>query len=228
MTHCKVCGEAALRPLWTDADGGDWSRCLACGSDSAHRSYADVAEIYNAEYVAHQIKIAGDTVENRIHAMRPNLDWFVDYQDKAPGKDFLDIGHCEGTSLTGMQDRGWRVHGFDVNAASHFGPHTTIAPHFAASLFPQRYDAIMCREVIEHVENWRLLLSEAHKALDPGGLFQLQTPRPWYEPHPIPYQRGHLQLFTPSVVRWWLERCGFEVLDYRLWDYGQAWMTQRR
>lgn len=168
--------------------------------------------------------------EGCLREVSTNADWFQDYRhyNGVPAaKDFLDVGHAEGAMLTAMQDRGWSVHGFDVSPDAHLGPHTTIAPHFQASLFPQRYAAVNCREVIEHVENWRQLLVEMYTALHRGGLLQVQTPRPWATPHPIPYQVGHLQVFTPIVLRYWLERLGFAVLDFQLYEAGQRWMCQK-
>ncbi len=225
--RCKCCGEDALRPLWADKDGGPWHRCLACGSDSAERNYADVREIYNDAYLEHSLKSAGGTLEDCVAAMATNLDWFGHHAERCPNRDFLDIGCLEGAGLTGMAARGWSVHGFDVTKPPYYGPHVTVAPNFHAGLFPQQYSAVLCREVIEHVEGWRQLVTDAFAVTARGGLFQLQTPRPWHEPDPIPYQLAHLQVFAPMVLRYWLEHVGFTVADYRLWDKGQAWMCRR-
>ncbi|HXJ44416.1 MAG TPA: class I SAM-dependent methyltransferase, partial [Bryobacteraceae bacterium] len=42
------------------------------------------------------------------------------------------------------------------------------------------FDAITAFEVIEHLENWRDLVSEAHRVLKPGGLFIVSTPNKAY------------------------------------------------
>lgn len=225
IRFCKACGGEELQPLWEDGEA-PWLRCLACGSDSAARTYADVGHLYSADYIQAALDREGG-LDNAVAAMRSNLDWFQDYRGKAPNNSFLDVGCCEGAALAGMQDRGWAVHGFDVIRPPYDGPHVTVAPHFSAALFPQQYAAVLCREVIEHVEGWRDLLTECHAATARDGLFQLQTPRPWHLQHPIPYQRYHLQLLSPAIVRYWLERLGFIVLDFRLWDMGQGWLCQK-
>lgn len=228
--NCRVCGESCIVSLWP-ADMPrrmEWFRCLACGSDSTPAAYNK--DLYTVEFEDFHRKHAGSNVDEAIEKMSTNLDWFQHHKNGCPDNSFLDIGCCEGASLTGMQQRGWSVHGFEVFTPSYFGPHVTVAPEFKASLFPQRYSAVMTREVIEHVDGWRAFLHECYAVTNRGGLFQVQTPRPWEKDHPNIYSIAHLQLLSPAMMRYWLERIGFEVLDYRLWgdpQAGQAWMCRR-
>jgi 2-polyprenyl-3-methyl-5-hydroxy-6-metoxy-1,4-benzoquinol methylase len=231
---CKVCSEDQLRLLFRGEQCvhpkghpcPDVYRCLACGSDSLANTYDEVRGLYDAAYIRHNLDDIGQ--DGCLEAIRSNVEWFRDYKPRAPGRDFLDIGCIEGTALIAMERDGWSVHGFDVIPQAYLGEHTTICTSgFRAGLFPQRYDAILCREVLEHVPDWRQLLAEIHQALDPGGLLQLQTPRPWDVPLWIPYQQTHLQIFAPLVLCYWLERIGFAICDYRFWDAGQCWMAQK-
>jgi len=213
--NCKVCSESYLVPLWSAGDAGFY-RCLICGCDSSDKNYADVKHIYNERYLDHN-----GTAEQNAGEMQCNIDWFETYRSVAPSKDFLDIGHNEGGGLLAMQRKGWRVHGFDVNPVCNYGPHTTIAPYFAANLFPQKYGVVMCREVIEHVEGWRQFLMEIHEVMLPGGLLQLQTPLPDRKNGPLVYQLAHLQIFTPHALKLYCRDAGFEVLDWMLWYGGE-------
>ena len=63
--------------------------------------------------------------------------------------------------------------------------------------------------------------------LQRSGLLQIQTPRPWHEPHGIPYQAAHLQLIAPSVLAREIEQLGFAILDRREWDMGQALIARK-
>jgi 2-polyprenyl-3-methyl-5-hydroxy-6-metoxy-1,4-benzoquinol methylase len=222
--RCRVCQEEDLVPLWEA--GGRWSRCLVCGSDSSDNRYEDLAADYNADYQRHVVAGCGGFAE-AVGELNSNVEWFRDHRGKCAGRDFLDVGHNDGASLTAMQADGWSVHGFDVNPAADLGPHTTIAPRFSALLFPRRYDSVLCREVIEHVPGWRAMLLECQRATADTGLFQIQTPRPMAEPELTRYQRFHLQLFSPLALRFELERVGFQVLDGRLWPGGQAWLCRK-
>lgn len=232
--RCRGCSEDGTVKLWKDRDGGRWERCLCCGSDTSTHTWDDSAPKYDAAYIA-------TYADNEAHAlrtpeeveadMRPNLDWFVDHQGDAPGRDFLDVGCCDGSALRGMAKRGWGVHGFDINRAAKAacppGDHITVATAFRANLFPQQYSAVLCREVLEHVPCWRSFLEELVLVTTRQGLCQIQTPRPAAKNNSIGYQGLHLQLLSPVLLRYWLERLGMSVIDYRVWKTGQAWMLKR-
>jgi len=233
--RCRVCSSGEIYPVFQSEHDGYWHRCLYCGSDSNVFTYEDVKEGYNGEYLKRNFQIVGGDLAAVAASMRPNLDWFEDYRhyDNHAGrgvpaaKDFLDIGYLEGASLQGMMDRKWSVHGFEVIPEAYLGPHTTIAPRFHRGLFPQLYAGVMARGVIEHVEDWRSFLIECHAVTHMGGLFQLQTDRPVEKPSGIPYERLHLQLMAPAMIRYWLEKLGFAVLDHRVYELGQCWMCQK-
>lgn len=224
MKACRLCGSLDTSPLWADYQGGNWRRCLHCGSDSSDSPY-DIG-IYRSGYVKAEVESTGG-VDRRAEEVRSNCDWFPHYAHVCKGKDFLDVGCCDGAAMRHMHNMGWPVHGFDVTEDAHQPGCTTIAPYFAASLFPQRYHAVLCREVIEHVETPRQFLVELHAVLHHDGLLQIQTPRPWKEPHGVPYQKAHLQLFSPAQLELMVTQLGFHVLDRRFWDYGQAWLFQK-
>lgn len=228
MTHCRACSEEALHPLWQDTAGGHWFRCVACGCDSASRCYANTQHLYQDSYILAHTSHIGE--EKLIQEIRPNLDWFVDWKVKEDvGKDFLDVGCCDGIGMKGMAERGYSVHGFDVIPGAARPGCTTIAPHFQANLFPQQYHAVLCREVIEHIDIPMQFLTELASVTAKGGFLQLQTPRPSVAFNPIGYQEAHICLLSPHWLRYWLERLGFEIKDYRLWDNpaGQAWMCKK-
>lgn len=154
-----------------------------------------------------------------------NCSWFQHHAARK-GMDFLDVGCLEGAAMTEMQALGWSVHGFDINPACARPGCTTIAPFFAAHLFPRRFDAIFCKDVIEHVPGWRQLLAEMTAALYKDGLLQLQTPTPWHEPHGIPYQPPHYHLFSKIALENAVRGLGYAIVDRRDWDMGQALMLR--
>lgn len=224
---CRVCGEDELRQLhWPDAPAGEvdaWFRCLYCGSDTSTFLYAAVKDDYGNGYIEKVVELLGSD-EAMLESMRTNLDWFGEPNGS---NDFLDVGCGSGHGLTGMQRRGWSVHGFEVYTPPYAGPHVTIADKFDAKLFPQQYDAVLCREVLEHIEDWRGMLKQLFAVTKPGGTCQVQTPRPWHSFDPIPYQKYHLQLFNPAVLKREMEIVGFEIAGRLLWTFGQAWLCRR-
>lgn len=183
--------------------------------------------MYNAEYIkTHHGGLDHDAL---MLELRSNLDWFVDWKVKDNvGPDFLDVGCCEGTAMIGMQERGYRSHGFDVIPESHKPGCTTIAKHFSASLFPRQYHAVLCREVVEHVDDPAGMIVELFNVTHRRGFMQLQTPRPTEKENRIGYQGVHICLMSPFFIRYQLGRVGFEIKDYRMWKQGQAWLCQKR
>lgn len=221
---CRVCGDNDTHPLWMNLDSaqGIWRRCLMCGSDTSSEEY-DYG-LYDLDFMKRLREQAGNLAESAFKQSY-NLDWYKDFE--APGNTFLDIGCGDGGALHGMQELGWAVHGYDVSQLLFEGTHVTIAKEFRASLFPRQYDAVLCRETIEHVPDWRRMLTETFKVTSPGGLFQIQTPRPTTVPSRICYQTYHLQIFSPVALRVALQDAGFTILDVRTWDIGQMWMCRK-
>jgi 2-polyprenyl-3-methyl-5-hydroxy-6-metoxy-1,4-benzoquinol methylase len=191
-----------------------------------------VKQIYNREYL-NEHGIDSYSPERMIEQVRSNCEWFDHYAKDLPNRDFLDIGCCEGSSLRVMAALGWAVHGFDVVEPSYYGPHVTVGPHFTKWLFPNRYAAVMAREVIEHVDSPLLFLHECHGVLCPGGLLQVQTPKPcdWF--HGAVYQTAHLTIMHPQALRSLINDAMFDILDFREWGEpgeqpGQAYLCKAR
>jgi SAM-dependent methyltransferase len=232
MRRCRLCRSAKIGPLpfAIPASEGAWFHCHACGSDSSDNTYPD--DLYSQDYEASEVAGSGGP-EVRAASVRSNLDWFDRHHELGDDRTFLDVGCCDGAALRGMAALGWGVHGFDVFPPSYMGRHVTVAPVFNRWLFPRRYAAILCREVIEHVTAPDLLLHELHGAAIPGGLVQVQTPQPIDRYHPIPHQRAHLFLSSPGQLRKMLDAAMLDVLDSRLWSdsdgaAGQAYLCRAR
>lgn len=222
VRYCRVCKHANLTLKFTLNKEGDWYSCANCCSDTASHDYDPAS--YDKEYLDKHHGLAGgiDAVER---TMQTNLEWWQYFTP--PAKTFLDVGCAEGAALRGMHRRGWRVWGWDVCNGTDGTWDVRVNPAFQASQFPHEFGAIACREVIEHVPGPTVLLEQLHQALLPNGLLQIQTPRPMATPDPIPYQRPHLQIFSPEAMAHALHHARFRVLDRLLWPQGQAWIARK-
>lgn len=225
--ECRGCGSSVyLNKLWTDHDSDTpWYRCELCGSDTADRFYEDVKASYNDDFVKNVMSHGWETL---LQQLDTNINVFNEYKALCPNMDFLDIGHNEGAMLHRMQSEGFSVHGFDVNPYTYLGNHTTIAEEFLASLFPQKYGAVNCREVLEHVPDWVKLLTEIHKVMSKGGVLQLQTPRPTHKQNRFGYNWQHLALISPTLLIHNLNALGFVVLKSLYWEEGQMHLCQTK
>ena len=64
------------------------------------------------------------------------------------------------------------------------------------------FDLVTCSEVIEHLENYRALIREAHRVLKPGGLLVLTTPNVLNAYSRLRYvASGFANLFGPLPVK---------------------------
>jgi SAM-dependent methyltransferase len=102
----------------------------------------------------------------------------------------LDIGCGTGYGTAELAQKARAATGIDVSsdaiayARAHYSlPNTTFLTASATALpFPRTsFDLITAFEVIEHLDNWRDLLIETRRLLDPQGLFLVSTPnKPYY------------------------------------------------
>lgn len=217
---CRLCESAQLTPLWTDADGCKWARCRSCGSDS-NRDASYARTDYGASYVK---RLRADEGINAFANHEHNGDAYGRHGAK-PGR-FLDVGTGHGVSGDVMYSYGWDVTRFDICADGRPAG-TVIAPDFRASLFPEPFDAVLAREVLEHVADPKRLLEELRDVTKRGGLCQLTTPRPIEECRYEVYQRYHLLIWSPEALQRELRSIGFKVMEFEPWALGQRYMLRR-
>ncbi len=224
---CKLCGgPAGPLPFAVPPEAGEWFGCRDCGSSSASQLYDEVSWIYHdrAYYDGFYAK-DNPTLADLRRDCSSNCEWFAHHHELRE-KTFLDVGCWHGAAMDNMREAGWAVHGFDVSSPPFNGPHVTVAPLFSRWLFPRRFAAVLCREVIEHVPHPRLMLHELHGACLPGGLVQVQTPRAVDYYNDVPYQKQHLFAASERQMRKMLAEAMLDVIDSRVWggpnDSGRA------
>ena len=98
----------------------------------------------------------------------------------------LDIGCGGGVLAEEFASLGCKVTGIDISPASiavaqahaalsdlsvHYEVGSGIDLHFEANSF----EAVSCCDVLEHIREWKLVLAEVRRVLNPGGLFFFDT-----------------------------------------------------
>lgn len=171
----------------------------------------------------------------------------------APGGRVLDFGAYFGNFAMALAASGYQVEAADSyeSYGAVFAPCTAmlraagITVHDSgdsgAGLAPlaQRYDAVVCAGVLEHIPHTpRLLLANLTTLLKPGGVLVLDTPNLAYLYHrlallegrsvfaPIEGQfhtelpfEGHHREYTMREVEWMLEAAGHDVLEIETFNY---------
>jgi len=90
-----------------------------------------------------------------------------------------------------------------------------IADHFYnGDRFPfddDKFDSVLCNQVLEHVFNPDDFLSEIYRVLKPGGKLLLTVPFVWDE-HEQPYDYARYSSFGLSYL---IEKNGFKIIEQR-------------
>ena len=150
-----------------------------------------------------------------------------------PGQKVLDLGCGEGRhSIHLALSDAVEVYGFDLNEADVRTAVERAAPFFAEDTVPGRlllgvgnglklpfaadsFDVVICSEVLEHIEDYRGVLSEIHRVLKPGGIFAATVPA--FLPEWICWklsdayhevEGGHIRIFREKQLRNDIEALG--------------------
>lgn len=84
-----------------------------------------------------------------------------------PANSILDYGCSEGLLIRFLREQGYN---------NTFGYDAYSAPYSDPGVLRQKYDLIVCQDVIEHCEDPRGLLADLARYLEPGGVLYLGTP----------------------------------------------------
>ena len=122
------------------------------------------------------------TLKNLVPA---RLRW-MDQQFDWAGSDVLDLGCAGGFMAEALDDRGARVSGIDPSTgaiaaakdhAQQQGRDIAYQTGVGEALpYPDaQFDAVVCVDVLEHVQDLKQVLAEVFRVLRPGGCFLFDT-----------------------------------------------------
>ena len=163
---------------------------------------------------------------------RPVKRWCRPWRERRllsrPGR-LLDFGCGEGAFLDRMHRNGWDVTGLDAFASPvHRVRHRLGLPVLVGSLphpqlRPASFDVITMWHSLEHVPYPREVLEGAYHLLVPGGKLLVAVPNieslafEWFGPSWFGLDLPrHMTHFSPTTLRWMLERAGFRVGAVRM------------
>jgi 2-polyprenyl-3-methyl-5-hydroxy-6-metoxy-1,4-benzoquinol methylase len=176
---CDLCGERRARPF-ARRQGMEVVRCLGCGlvyvsprldAEALHRHY-NSGESSRIEYY-----LDVEAADRRS---------FAEVLDRAerlvPRGDLLDVGPNVGTGMAVARERGWKVHGVEINAEAvrycreARGLDVTEGTLEPQTYPPGRFDVVLMGDVIEHVASPKDLMRTVARILRPGGAVLISTP----------------------------------------------------
>lgn len=232
---CRCCGSFLIK-YYCDVSGNNsdhkWFRCICCNSLTTNTDYSGTKKLYNAFYIEHNIK----SLNNDRSVLKGQIEENVNLLVSCGGKSLLDIGCLEGVMMERMQENGYDCWGFDVipeikkyipKAFSISEDRIVIGEQFEASLFNKQFDIVVCREVIEHVDDPFEMLNQIKMSLTPNGVAQIQTPQ-YSNDLTLWNQTAHLLCFEPSMLEKAIRYIGMEPIKDKclFWNGGQCWTVK--
>lgn len=202
-------------------------RCRDCGLQFIYPEPDDeeTYAIYDKSYYQPWgLEEGQNSTERMKHdTFRDKLDLIEKFSH--PGGKILDIGCATGFFLDVAKERGWDVHGVELSeyssgiAGKRLGRERIVTGSLEQAAYGDRmFDVVAMTDLIEHVKDSRLLVSEVARILKPGGIIAVTTPDPaspscrllgQHWPH---YKPEHLRYFTARSLELLLKPLGFKIL----------------
>lgn len=155
--------------------------------------------------------------------LRHLTDKILTLIESPPGR-VLDVGCGAGRVPVALAERGFEVDALDpeplvVEQAQELAARAGVEVRFFVADFQradprfkdESYDAVVCSEVLEHVQTWRDVVDNVRRVLKPGGLFILTTPNDPKQFSALDEYAGHLRRFRWAELASGLS--GFTVLQ---------------
>jgi SAM-dependent methyltransferase len=200
--------------------------CCGCTQRFVHpMPSAQVIDDYYAKYW-----INTKNIRNGDKKIRKLKSILAPVLRRAPGKTFLDIGCNTGFGVEAARRLGHEATGIDLSAeaieiAERLYPRNTFIAGTAQD-FAQRgrqYDAVLCREVIEHMPEVHSFVAALKTLMKVGGVLWLTTPDAGHfrVPKDFPSWKEvippeHVSFFNIDSLRRLLGEYGIEILHKTL------------
>ena len=203
--------------------------CTSCGLlvQTPRFTAASLETFYNSDYRALYSSPANDTPEKLFAAQMEHgvivyarLAEVV--HDFSPGS-VLDVGCGAGGVLQKFKEHGWQVMGSEIDselAAYANGRGIPVIPHpiTGTAFDSQRFSLVIITDALEHVRDPLVLLSKAHRLLEPGGHVYVKVPglRHMAE-RPYPelireLQLAHLYYWDLLLLQYLFAKAGFTMV----------------
>ena len=224
--NCPVCEKSETKPVFMK-DGFRYVKCIGCGIVFINPQFDETrllaryrslpSQNYWVEVLQTGPQMQYDTKKFR-NALQ-DIEKFV-----TPGR-ILDIGCSIGLFLKLARERGWETYGVELNrkarsaAVKLHGLDVYGKPLDELNFENNFFDIITLWEVLEHLQEPRKILIQAHRILRKGGVLVILVPNLDSLAVRIMWERaatfgwGHLWYFTPAALTKMLHSLGYKVFQ---------------
>jgi 2-polyprenyl-3-methyl-5-hydroxy-6-metoxy-1,4-benzoquinol methylase len=224
---CPVCGKADFLPLG-EAKGFPIVECRICTHRFVHPMPGQaVIDAYYARYWINHKNIRNSAL--KIRRLKRILRRFLRH---SAGRDFLDIGCNTGFGVEAARQLGYRATGVDlsdeaIDIAHELYPQNRFVKGTAQKFAEhgEQFDAVLCREVLEHMPEVHSFMASLRKLMRVGGVLWLTTPDAGHFRVPKDFPRWkevippeHVNYFDLQSLTRLLRQYDIEILKkQRLW-----------
>ena len=158
-----------------------------------------------------------------------------------PGPEVLNAGAGAGSLTLKLVDRGLRVTSTDYSPelcewtraalrerGAEEGNPVLVGDLQRLDLPDAAFDAAVCAEVLEHLDDDAAALGELHRVLRPGGLLLVTVPANPYRYDWTDRWAGHRRRYTVEGLRERMEAAGFADPDVRGWGFPLTGLYHRQ
>jgi len=213
LVQCRNCGLLYLNPRLTP------DSLLRLYDENYYRAKGfDENVNYVEEYEGNYVKTDTDYHVRVLKQLVP------------PPAKLLDVGCGTGVLMKALEQQGYTVNGIEPSPfASKFakekGHNVQTGDFLSLDLPPDRYDAVLALEVIEHVYDPGRFLRRARQTLRSGGLFYYTTGN--FKGFPLQRKlfgravldsyvtpEGHIYFFSNATMKRYFRESGFSEVFY--------------
>ena len=175
LNACLICECDSLKPL-KKYEKDHLVRCRRCSFVFSNLRPTD--EELNQTYAAYQ-RGSNTPTSLTLEKLRVRAEWLC---NKTKVRAVLDVGCGDGHFLSMFFEMGCKVFGTEFDRDSAKASEAKGAIMLEGGLTPNLpeqisgFDVIIFTEVIEHINNPRIVLDHFYKLLNPGGLLFITTP----------------------------------------------------
>lgn len=222
IQHCPLCSNPEYsvhmkNDAWNNRHGVELRKCNAC-------NYVfSAVSVFEYDSFSAQEAFQSQTKEELLKvAQQENLPALIDeIINKAglSGGRTLDFGCGIGLNSLCLQEKGFATYGIELSEI-YLEKHKHLNIISAKSLGDfnaqkETFDLVVMKDVLEHVNNPKELLSELLSFVKPGGYFYIRVPNVYHYPfHWSIDTKSHINHFSPQQLMNLLEQNGMEKVDF--------------
>jgi len=244
IKSCNLCGGSSFKPALC-CEGFSFVRCAFCSlvqrnpQPVKEEIVVRYSQIYGRDYLSYELANEDSFLKLQQLALKDagfkNLEKKL-FAHTTPS--VLDIGCATGALLAFLRGHGWRVTGVEISPGAEYAKNERTLdvrnlPLEENNFSSGSFDVILASHLIEHLNDPKAFLTEAHRILKDNGNIFITTPdisgfqAQFYGSRWRSAIFDHLYLFSKGTLIKLLKNTGFKIERCRSWGGLAAGMAPK-